>query len=110
MDSCAQRTTSRHYPVLVLAMASRITYDEVHQALQDPPQYPQAKTRQAALKKVSKHYVLDHGVVFRVTEEGQFAQWVTDKSKQQEILNGCHSHDMSGHLGRDKTRAKVTER
>ena len=37
-------------------------------------------------------------------------RWINSKTEQEHILHSCHADKLGGHLGRDKTREKVTAR
>ena len=38
------------------------------------------------------------------------ARYILDKEEQKRILESCHKHPMSGHMGSKKTLARITER
>ena len=79
----------------------RVTTKSCKRCLQTPASFPADAKRRRAIKRFAVNFVLDRGVLFRQTDEG-IPQWITDDGQQKEILHPCHSHDMSGHLGRDK--------
>ena len=37
-------------------------------------------------------------------------QWISSKEKQNRVIAACHNDNLGGHLGRDKTRDKITIR
>ena len=37
-------------------------------------------------------------------------RWIVDDEQKEEIFKSCHSDQLSGHLGRDKTRDKISSR
>lgn len=93
---------------LIMAVS---TYDEVLKALQSPPCFPDGatKARKQTIRRFASNFVINDGLLYRKGPEG-LKQWVSEKKTQEEILESLHSHPMSGHIGRNKMRAKVSAR
>ena len=63
---------------------------------------------------MAKGFVSEHGVLYRIAGKNftsdKRQEWINCPKRQREILQSCHCHETAGHLGRDRTRKKITER
>ena len=83
-----------------------VSYEVVLRHLQYS-EYPEGSTnsRKRAVRNKSKKFLLKDGILFNSNR-----QWITDGNRQHQIIEACHADKLGGHLGRDKTRDKVSSR
>ncbi len=67
------------------------------------------KEKKRAIQNKAKKFITKGGVLF-YTCGGRSRHWISCKKQQQQIVQSCHADKLGGHLGRDKTREKVTSR
>ena len=74
-----------------------VAHEEVFNLLKDDPQYPPEadKNRRRTIRKTAENYILEHGVLFRVSGEVR-QQWVSTPETQREILSSCHASNVGG--------------
>ena len=60
-------------------------------------------------QKLKSEFVLKNGVLFKRSTRGRF-QLAVPSQLQEQILFMCHDSPQSGHLGIEKTLARVTSR
>ena len=87
-------------------------YQQVYDYLQND-KYPDefSKSQKRGLRRRSQDFVVQDGVLFYQgkNKESQPRRWITDPKQKQQILEGCHSSQLAGHFGRDKTREKASK-
>ena len=84
-------------------------YQQVYDYLQNG-KYPDefSKSQKRGLRRRSQDFVVQDGVLFY---QGKISTTTpeTDPKQKQQILEGCHSSQLPGHFGRDKTREKASK-
>jgi hypothetical protein len=87
-----------------------IPYQVVYRYLQSGV-YPEgiSENTKRAIRNKSKKFIIENGVLF-YSFNGKLKQWIDDRQKQRQIVESCHGDKLGGHLGRGKTREKVTSR
>ncbi len=85
-----------------------VPYELVYKYLHSR-EYPENsdKNKKRAIRSKAKKFTIKDGVLFN-SFGGR--QWINCREKQQQIIESCHADKLGGHLGRDKTREKVTSR
>eukprot|EP00731_Ephydatia_muelleri_P022731 Em0015g314a len=79
------------------------------------PRLPELAQKRS-LRRKCEDYAVDSGVLYRKKEkekergEMEFLRVPRGVEERERILHSCHSSKESGHLGRDKTREKVSSR
>ena len=71
----------------------------------DPP--VQIRLRINLRKKASKFFLEDSVLFYAGQRNSEPRRWVYDLEEQRRVLAACHSDNLAGHFGRDKTRNKV---
>lgn len=94
----------------VVVEEMEISYEVVFKYLQYR-EYPEEATEniKRAIRNKSKKFILKDGVLF-YSCNGKLKQWINDKQQRKSVVESCHADKLGGHLGRDKTREKVTAR
>ena len=74
-------------------------------------QYPEgASTNQKrSLRRKSEKFVFRDSLLYYLSS-GTLRQWIFSKEKQNQVIAACHTDNLGGHLGRDKTRDKIITR
>ena len=87
-----------------------ITYEVVFTYLHKG-KYPEdsSDNRKRAIRNKSKKFTIRDGVLF-YSAHGKLREWINSKKRHKHIVESCHADKLGGHLGRDKTRDKVTSR
>ncbi len=87
-----------------------VNYEIVLEYLQSG-RYPVGATKnlKRVIRKKSAKFSLNDGLLF-YSSSGTLKQWISTKEKQNQIIASCHTDNLGGHLGRDKTRQKITSR
>eukprot|EP00731_Ephydatia_muelleri_P030585 Em0022g99a len=95
-----------------------ILYQQFWQLLKDPVyrslRYGRRRAQKRSLRQKCEDYAVDSGVLYRKKEkergEMEFLRVPRGVNKREQMLHSCHLSKESGHLGRDKTREKVSSR
>ena len=62
-----------------------------------------------SLRRKSEKFVIRDGLLY-YSSSGTLRQWISSKEKQNQVIAACHTDNLGGHLGGDKTRDKITTR
>ena len=87
-----------------------VSYEVVFEYLRGS-EYPDGAdaNKKRAIRKKAKHFVIKDGILFYSSDD-KLKQWITSEERQKQIVESCHADKLGGHLGRDKTREKVSSR
>ena len=90
-------------------MSEAKSYGEIFTFIRDN-QYPDgfSKDQKRNLRKKASKFFLEDSVLFYAGQRNsQPRRWIYDLEEQRRVLAACHSDNLAGHFGRDKTRNKV---
>ena len=93
-----------HSTVNVIEIPYSVVYDYLHSK-----KYPEncEETKKRAISKKAQMFSIRNGVLF-YTANGHNQEWVSEETKQRQIIQSVHSGKLGGHFGRHKTQEKIT--
>ena len=63
------------------------------------------------IRRSSKKFFVEEGYLMYIEKQSRPPRrWIVDDEERKRILTSCHSDNLGGHFGRDKTRNKVCSR
>ena len=94
-----------------------MSYEEAFRYLTDPEDGRYVEGVTESRKRVIRRFTqarisMQHGILwYNEEKEDSKRQWIANFERQQQILQSIHDDTLGGcHLGRDKTREKISKR